>query len=1429
MSTLKEKADYVLALYHKGLAFPAWSKDRTDFHTESFWRFCNWFLPRPLPYKPFHREWMQIATGQQFFCVLAPRDHCLAGDTMVDTPAGRVPIWSLHPGDRVVGLRDGCFSVESVTESRRLPGTHITVSISLKNGWTITATPEHRFLTPAGWRRVSDMKIGDPLALASGKQVEHYSPIDALRFTVTDDVYDIGVTGESAFIANGIVSHNSKSSSFGAGYPLWRLVMDRSATIMLVSSSTAVAELQLRVVRESLETNDAIRQNFGEMVPATPTKWTNTEIIINRPPGTGHPSVVALGVGTAILSRRAKFIIADDIVRDDEVATESQRTRLQSWVTGVLMGVLEAEDQIGFIGTKKHQCLLPDTLVATDGSYRSIKTIQPGDRVVSANNQLQTVSAVGHRPYAGNIYTINLVGNPWAIQATPNHPFFTRRGFVRADEIRADDAIGISFPEDEVSPAPLPAYKESPEFKHDSGAEFNPPWEKEVLDEMLKTKSYAQIARDTGYSKTHVARSAWKFGLSRSHKHSALPADVIFKPEFWRLAGWYMAEGCRSRTGNQRNNPTIVWSVCDDEVKELAALIESVVGRQPNVFVSPDGNHRGRALRTNQQQLFDYYAIFGNGAVNKFIPANVMSLPRALQREFIRGWWAGDGSWSKNTGYRLATSSPSAAAGLQRLLARQGIVALVFATQKHAPVIGPQGKLISQSLHYEVRWSTPAGNGLLNKNHPYHHKRKTSLEIDAGYLWLPVKSIGLSAYNGPVYNLTVDNTHTYLCAGGEVHNSDFYADLESNSLYDYHRYDAIVDTLPDGTWKTLWPEKWPEHRLRERMQLLGTFQFNQNYRNISMAEGDSPFPMRWLEKCRDTNFGLQWQYPYDDLIKVIGVDLALAQGTKGSYFVAIVVGLDIRTHDIFILNMTRNQADFPTQIEIIDRMIADFKPNAVVVESNAYQGAMTSTIAGRHPQTEVVSHYTGRNKNDPNEGIPMMQPMVERGKFHFPYKDQSSQAQSDIIIEELNRLGVARHADCVPAGTLIQVRGGVKAIEDVVVGDEVLTHRGRYRKVTQTGQREAKTFTVASNGLPDLRLTDNHRIYAFDRYEKYVNVAGAKTKKLKTLHSAPRWINIADGIGRNQAVASVVCREIADVDVLDMRPFAASGWTADAHMLYDYFGRPAFPRYLPIDGDFLRLIGYFLAEGTTGHHNTSWASHASEEPMRDWLVGWLNKLGFAPHPIQTSPHGWVVSTSSKILHKFFRTFGKKEAKCMPDWVNLLPPEKQMFIIEGYLLGDGCFTDGKIRSASISPAAAFQIYQMALRNGLAPSLKKHAGQNGHLPQWKLTFTAGDVGYIIDFINPALLSGKQVKRQKRRVLRKTLLYTCDADTNYLTGRIRHIRENPGVEIVYNLEVDEDESYTANGVVVHNCVMALWFAVRYLSKYLAVPYTRGRAAIL
>lgn len=74
--------------------------------------------------------------------------------------------------------------------------------------------------------------------------------------------------------------------------------------------------------------------------------------------------------------------------------------------------------------------------------------------------------------------------------------------------------------------------------------------------------------------------------------------------------------------------------------------------------------------------------------------------------------------------------------------------------------------------------------------------------------------------------------------------------------------------------------------------------------------------------------------------------------------------------------------------------------------------------------------------------------------------------------------------ECFPAGTLITVRWlGIvtyKPIERIAIGDEVLTHKGRWRNVVRTQSKIGDTSIYRDEHGARLELTDNHSVWCED-------------------------------------------------------------------------------------------------------------------------------------------------------------------------------------------------------------------------------------------------------------------------------------------------------------------------------------------------------------
>lgn len=111
------------------------------------------------------------------------------------------------------------------------------------------------------------------------------------------------------------------------------------------------------------------------------------------------------------------------------------------------------------------------------------------------------------------------------------------------------------------------------------------------------------------------------------------------------------------------------------------------------------------------------------------------------------------------------------------------------------------------------------------------------------------------------------------------------------------------------------------------------------------------------------------------------------------------------------------------------------------------------------PSTVLQHHYP----NVPNLG--------DITKIDWnPYK-----GQADLVVGG---------SPCFPSGTLILTSERLKPIEEVKVGDMVLTHLNRWRRVIQTGSKISDTIVLKGQGVSSLECTPNHPFWSTGKTKK---------------------------------------------------------------------------------------------------------------------------------------------------------------------------------------------------------------------------------------------------------------------------------------------------------------------------------------------------------
>lgn len=165
---------------------------------------------------------------------------------------------------------------------------------------------------------------------------------------------------------------HGKSEIFCMAYPLRRICEDPNVRILLVQKTAEEAQKTLAVIKQELETNDAIKAYYGglwhKMVGARDisnaagimnregrkeSAWRMDRITVKRERRGKDPTVEAVGVGGAITGGHFDVIILDDVEDDENIRTDTRRRWMLNWFSGTIMQLREPHTKMVVVGTLK--------------------------------------------------------------------------------------------------------------------------------------------------------------------------------------------------------------------------------------------------------------------------------------------------------------------------------------------------------------------------------------------------------------------------------------------------------------------------------------------------------------------------------------------------------------------------------------------------------------------------------------------------------------------------------------------------------------------------------------------------------------------------------------------------------------------------------------------------------------------------------------------------------------------------------------------------------------------------------------------------------------------------------------------------------------------------------------------------------------------
>jgi len=157
----------------------------------------------------------------------------------------------------------------------------------------------------------------------------------------------------------GLLPRDHQKSRMAAFYVLWRVTKEPWLRVLYLSSTSNLAEKQLKFIKDKLLTKTYARYWPTHVHPeeSKRERWTASEISLDHPSrkaeGLRDPTVFTAGLTTSITGLHADIIILDDVVVFDNAYTEEGRDRVNSRVS-LIASIEGAESEQVVVGTRYH-------------------------------------------------------------------------------------------------------------------------------------------------------------------------------------------------------------------------------------------------------------------------------------------------------------------------------------------------------------------------------------------------------------------------------------------------------------------------------------------------------------------------------------------------------------------------------------------------------------------------------------------------------------------------------------------------------------------------------------------------------------------------------------------------------------------------------------------------------------------------------------------------------------------------------------------------------------------------------------------------------------------------------------------------------------------------------------------------------------------
>lgn len=234
---------------------------------------------------------------------------------------------------------------------------------------------------------------------------------------------------------------------------------------------------------------------------------------------------------------------------------------------------------------------------------------------------------------------------------------------------------------------------------------------------------------------------------NRLENINKLPFD---KKEFWYLIGRFIGDGWIVRRKDRKDDISGIKICCGKhELNDFQNKINDVL---PYTLVEERTVYK---LQFSNKELGVFCEQFGKGAKNKQIPQNILDLKKKYLYPLLDGIVDSDGCFTEKR-YKVTSISKKLIYNIGELVLKLYKIPYHIYGINRPKKYTIENRIVAQNKTYQITWG-----GNINKNINY---------VDEDYLYSRIRNIKSRKELCDVYNIEVENTHTYCVYNIATHN-----------------------------------------------------------------------------------------------------------------------------------------------------------------------------------------------------------------------------------------------------------------------------------------------------------------------------------------------------------------------------------------------------------------------------------------------------------------------------------------------------------------------------------------------------------------------------------------------------------------------------------------------------------------------------------